>query len=67
MGGPGATDDLQARHETQVWLATGQDIEPRTGGYWYRRVQTPHPAAQDVTFQRGLVAALEERTGIPLG
>jgi NAD(P)-dependent dehydrogenase (short-subunit alcohol dehydrogenase family) len=67
MGGPGATDNLRAGHETQVWLATGQDIEPRTGGYWYhRRVQRPHPATQDVTFQAELIAGLEARTGISL-
>ncbi|WP_206797510.1 SDR family NAD(P)-dependent oxidoreductase [Amycolatopsis sp. MtRt-6] len=68
MGGPGATDDLRAGHETQVWLATGQDIEPRTGGYWYHRhTQRPHPAAQDATFQAELIAGLEARTGISLG
>ncbi|WP_410611140.1 SDR family NAD(P)-dependent oxidoreductase [Amycolatopsis sp. lyj-109] len=68
MGGPGATDDLRAGHETQVWLATGEDIEPHTGGYWYhRRVQEAHPATQDPAFQAELIARLEARTGVSLG
>ncbi|WP_039934303.1 SDR family oxidoreductase [Streptomyces viridochromogenes] len=68
MGGRGAPDDLTAGHETQAWLATHHDVTPRTGGYWYhRRTQTPHPAAQDETFQARLLRALENHTGIPLG
>ncbi|MFC5908383.1 SDR family NAD(P)-dependent oxidoreductase [Streptacidiphilus monticola] len=68
MGGPGAPDDLIAGHRTQVWLATRDDMSPRTGGYWYhQRAQTPHPAAQDAEFQARLLQALEQRTGVPLG
>lgn len=64
MGGPGATDDLAAGHQTQVWLATHDDITPPTGGYWYhQRTQDPHPAARDPEFQDRLLHALEERTG----
>jgi NAD(P)-dependent dehydrogenase (short-subunit alcohol dehydrogenase family) len=37
MGGPGASDDLTAGHETQVWLAT-HDVTPATGGYWNHRM-----------------------------
>ncbi len=29
MGGPGAPDDLDAAHRTQVWLAVGDEIPPR--------------------------------------
>ncbi|WP_432187495.1 SDR family NAD(P)-dependent oxidoreductase [Streptomyces sp. Tue6028] len=67
MGGPGATDDLAAGHQTQVWLATDDDITPPTGGYWYhQRTQDPHPAARDLKFQDRLLHALEERTGVRL-
>ncbi|MFF4397207.1 SDR family NAD(P)-dependent oxidoreductase [Streptomyces sp. NPDC001480] len=67
MGGPGATDDLVAGHQTQVWLATRDDITPPTGGYWYhQRTQEPHPAARDPEFQDRLLHALEERTGVRL-
>ena len=67
MGGAGAPDDLEAGHQTQVWLATHHDVTPVTGGYWYhRQVQTPHPAAQDEDFQARLIHALESHTGVPL-
>jgi NAD(P)-dependent dehydrogenase (short-subunit alcohol dehydrogenase family) len=67
MGGAGAPDDLTAGHQTQVWLATADDIVPATGGYWHhRRLERPHPAAQDPEFQGRLLRALEDRTGVPL-
>jgi NAD(P)-dependent dehydrogenase (short-subunit alcohol dehydrogenase family) len=66
MGGAGAPDDLEAGHETQVWLAT-HDVEPSSGGYWYHeRVQPPHPAVRDPRFQADVLAALEQLTGEPL-
>lgn len=67
MGGPGATDDLAAGHQTQVWLATHDDITPPTGGYWFhQRTQDPHLATRDPKFQDRLLQALEERTGVRL-
>ena len=67
MGGSQATDDLEAGHVTQVWLATADDVDPPTGGYWYhRRLRDPHPATKDSAFQAELLTALEERTGIML-
>ncbi|QTE02937.1 hypothetical protein S1361_36725 [Streptomyces cyanogenus] len=52
MGGVGAPDDLAAGRRTQVWLATGHDVTPATGGSCYhRRTQTPHPAARDEAFR----------------
>ncbi|MFC6067066.1 SDR family NAD(P)-dependent oxidoreductase [Streptomyces ochraceiscleroticus] len=67
MGGPGASDDLAAGHQTQVWLATHEDVVPRTGGYWYhRQVQTPHLASRDEDFQAQLIRALESHTGVTL-
>lgn len=67
MGGAGAPDDLAEGHRTQVRLATGDGIEPATGGYWYhRRARAPHPAATDPEFQRALLRKLADRTGIEL-
>lgn len=67
MGGRGAPDDLTAGHETQAWLATHDDVTPRTGGYWYhRQTRTPHPATHDEQFQAQLVQALERHTGVAL-
>lgn len=69
MGGPGAPDDLDEGHRTQVWLATAPEAEivPRTGAYWHHHApRRPHPAAYDADFQRGLLAALESYTGVTL-
>ena len=68
MGGPTAPDDLSAGHETQVWLATQDDVLPRSGGYWHhQRTQPAHPAAYDEAFQASLIAELGRCTGIALG
>jgi hypothetical protein len=64
MGGPAASDDLAAGHQTQVWLATSHD---GTGGYWYhRRAQAPHPSSRDEEFQAHLIQVLESHTGVLL-
>jgi NAD(P)-dependent dehydrogenase (short-subunit alcohol dehydrogenase family) len=69
MGGPGATDSIEAGHRTQEWLATADEseISPSTGGYWYHaEPRRPHPATRDESFQRELLVRLEERTGVSL-
>lgn len=68
MGGPSASDDLDLGHVTQAWLATSQDPEALVSGrYWFHhRIQEPHDAVHDETFQDELVAALAEHTGIAL-
>lgn len=68
MGGPGAPDDLELGHQTQVWLAAGNEPEALTsGGYWYHRQrQQPHAAVHDRAFQDGLLQALARETGTPL-
>lgn len=69
MGGSHAPDDLREGSRTQQWLATApaEEISPRTGGYWFhRRIQEPHPAATDPTFQRDLIALLAAQTGVAL-
>ncbi len=67
MGGPGAPDDLELGHVTQVWLAVSEDPRARTSGrYWYhQRPQPAHQAVSDENFQDQLVDALARRTGAP--
>lgn len=69
MGGPGATDDLELGHVTQVWLATDDGTAPdTTGGYWYHQEQhTPHPAVRDPVFQDALLQTLADETGVTFG
>jgi NAD(P)-dependent dehydrogenase (short-subunit alcohol dehydrogenase family) len=68
MGGPGAPDDLELGHVTQVWLAVSEDPQARTSGrYWYhQQPQAPHPAVLDEGFQDRLVDALARLTGLRL-
>jgi hypothetical protein len=67
MGGPSASDDLTAGHQTQVWLATSHDETVGTGGYWYhRRARAPLPSSRDEVFQAHLIQALESHTGVML-
>ena len=69
MGGAGAPDDLRLGHLTQEWLATSDDVDARTsGGYWFhQRRHEPHRSVHDPRFQRQLLDALEQFTGIGLG
>jgi NAD(P)-dependent dehydrogenase (short-subunit alcohol dehydrogenase family) len=69
MGGPGAPDDLELGHRTQVWLATSGDPEARTtGGYWHHQHRSaPHPAVGDRQFQDLLLDELARHTGTRLG
>ncbi|MEV5312065.1 SDR family NAD(P)-dependent oxidoreductase [Streptomyces sp. NPDC052610] len=69
MGGPGAPDDLELGHQTQEWLAAGDEPQAlTTGGYWYhRRRQQPHAAVRDEAFQDRLRQVLAEETGVELG
>jgi NAD(P)-dependent dehydrogenase (short-subunit alcohol dehydrogenase family) len=68
MGGPGAPDDLDAGHRTQVWLAVSDDPAATvTGQYFYHmRLRTPNPAARDQERQEKLLAACQRFTGVEL-
>ncbi|PWI07977.1 short-chain dehydrogenase [Streptomyces sp. NWU339] len=68
MGGPHAPDDLELGHQTQEWLASGDDPQVlTTGGYWYhRRRLQPHRAVHDEAFQDHLLQALAEETDTTL-
>jgi NAD(P)-dependent dehydrogenase (short-subunit alcohol dehydrogenase family) len=67
MGGPGAPDDLELGHATQVWLALDADNAAGSGGYWFHQQRRkPHPAVGSGAFRSELLDRLEQYTGIGL-
>jgi NAD(P)-dependent dehydrogenase (short-subunit alcohol dehydrogenase family) len=68
MGGPGAPDELDAGHRTQVWLVASDDPKAKvTGEYFYHlRPRTPNPAARDLARQEKLLEACKRFSGIEL-
>jgi NAD(P)-dependent dehydrogenase (short-subunit alcohol dehydrogenase family) len=66
MGGPGAPDDLDAGHRTQVWLAVSQDPGATVSGkyFFHLRQRTPNPAAHDAGRQDALLDACRRFSGI---
>ncbi len=68
LGGPDAWDEVGDGAATQVWLATSDDPAARVSGVYLKRFTQldAHPAASDVSVQDGLLAALEQLTGVPL-
>ncbi len=68
MGGPGAPDDMDAAHRTQVWLAVSQDPAAAvTGKYFFHmRQRTPNPAAHDAERQDALLEACRRLSGVDL-
>lgn len=68
MGGPGASDDLDQGHRTQVWLAVGDDPAARvTGEYFYQmQRRAPDPSVRDKALQDGLVEACRKLSGVAL-
>jgi NAD(P)-dependent dehydrogenase (short-subunit alcohol dehydrogenase family) len=68
MGGPGAPDDLDAGHRTQVWLAVSEDAAARvSGSYFYHlRPRSPHSAVFDEERQEKLIDACYRFSGVRL-
>lgn len=68
MGGPGATDDLDAGRRTQVWLAASDEPGARvTGEYFYHmKVRAPLAATRDVELQEKLLEACKHFSGVGL-
>ena len=68
MGGPGAPDDLDAAHRTQVWLAVSDDPAATvTGEYFYHmRLRIPNPAARDTALQESLLETCKRFSGVDL-
>jgi len=68
MGGPGASDDLDQGHRTQVWLAVSDDPAARVSGeyFYHLRRRAPNPQAHDAAPQEGLLAACQRISGVKL-
>ena len=68
MGGPGATDDLEAGCRTQVWLAVSNDKGARvTGEYFYHmKSREPLAATRVVELQDKLLEFCKRFSGINL-
>jgi NAD(P)-dependent dehydrogenase (short-subunit alcohol dehydrogenase family) len=68
MGGPGAPDDLDEGHRTQVWLAVGDDPEAKiTGEYFYHmKRRPPLSATRDTERQEALLEACRKFSGVDL-
>ena len=66
MGGPGATDDLDAGAETQAWLAGSNDQNAKVSGrYFHHKKEIDHnPEAGDVQLQERFLSLCEEITGV---
>jgi NAD(P)-dependent dehydrogenase (short-subunit alcohol dehydrogenase family) len=57
MGGPGATDDMDQAHRTQVWLAVSDDPAALVSDEYFCHMQKRHPlpAARDISTQDRLL------------
>jgi len=68
MGGPGAPDDLDLAHRTQVWLAVSDDPDAlKTGrNLYHQRPADEHPNARDPELQDRLLDYCREVSGIEL-
>ena len=68
MGGPGAPDDLDQGHRTQVWLAASNDPHALvTGEYFFHlKLRKPLAATRDSERQEKLIAACEQFSGVRL-
>ena len=68
MGGPGATDDLDQGHRTQVWLAVSKDPQAKVSGeyFYHQRRRTPLSATRDVVLQEKLLEACKKFSGVDL-
>jgi NAD(P)-dependent dehydrogenase (short-subunit alcohol dehydrogenase family) len=68
MGGPGASDDLDAGHRTQVWLAVSEDPAAmvRARYFYHLQPRNPNPASQREELQDQLLEACYHLSGIVL-
>ena len=68
MGGPGAPDDIDAAHRTQVWLAVSDDRRASvTGKYFYHmQLRAPKPQTFDAERQERLIETCKRLSGVEL-
>lgn len=67
MGGPNATDDLDAGAVTQVWLATSDDPAAMVSGEYFHHLKrrSPAAAARDEKIQQRLIVECTRICGVP--
>ena len=68
MGGPGAPVDLDTGQRTQTWLAVSNEPAAMVSGRYWHNLRQEKPAGEvaGVAFQDGLIAKLEQLTGVSL-
>ena len=68
MGGPGATDDLDAGRRTQVWLAASDEPAAQvTGEYFFHmKLHAPLAATRNVELQEKLLESCKHFSGVDL-
>ena len=68
MGGPGAPDNMDQAHLTQVWLAAGEDSKSKvTGQYFYHLAPCrSNPQARDSALQQRLIEICARVSGVEL-
>jgi NAD(P)-dependent dehydrogenase (short-subunit alcohol dehydrogenase family) len=66
MGGPGAPDNLDQGHRTQVWLAVSNELGALvTGQYFYhKQLRAANPATRDTDKQDALMEACARLSGV---
>jgi NAD(P)-dependent dehydrogenase (short-subunit alcohol dehydrogenase family) len=68
MGGPGAPDNLDAAHRTQVWLAVSHDPAAMVTGqyFFHKQLRPPNSATRDTERQDALLEACSGLSGVDL-
>ena len=68
MGGPGAPDDLDEGHRTQVWLAVSDDKAAKVNGeyFYHMQLRSPNRASREKALQDKLLEACKKLSGIDL-
>jgi len=66
MGGPGAPDEMDQAHRTQVWLASSNDPGALVSGeyFYHLRRRAPHPAVRDPARQDALLEACQHLSSL---
>lgn len=66
MGGPGASDDLDQGHRTQVWLAVGEDAKVSGQYFYHLKRRETDSQARDEKLQDTLIERCAQLSGIKL-
>jgi NAD(P)-dependent dehydrogenase (short-subunit alcohol dehydrogenase family) len=66
MGGPGAPDNLDAAHRTQVWLAVSDEPAALVSEkyFYHKQLRPANPATHDTATQDALVEACARLSGV---